>query len=107
MSKTFRPWTTAETDLARKLVKTDITERQFLARVGRTLGAAKSRLKYVDNPAFRAGHIARGIAKRRATAKSGLVVIPKVHCPPEVLADAERRAMAPRSLTASISTGSK
>lgn len=96
----FRRWSEAETAKARELVDTDIHPDAFLAQVGRTKDAARSRLKWIDNPAYRAAHSADMCARRREMPHSHIIAAPKFAPPPDVVADAMRRAVAPRSLTA-------
>lgn len=102
-TRRFRPWTEAERAKARELVPTDIHPDAFYAQVGRTKDAARSHLKWVDDAVYRAYHAAQNMARRAAMPKSLIVPPgPKLVPPPEVIADAERRAMAPRSLTSLI-----
>lgn len=96
----FRRWTDAETAKARELVHTDIHPDEFRAQVGRTKDAARSRLRWIDDAKYREEHARRWAARQSELPKSFVVVPPKFAPPPEVLADAERRASAPRTLTA-------
>lgn len=77
-----KTWTDDDTDVARKMLADGEGEEVFLSRLGRTRAAAVDRVKRMNHKAARDGLPAMARASS------------------EALADARRRAIAPRSLTA-------
>lgn len=92
-------WTDAETNEAREMLKRDAHDSEFRHRFGRPKASAVYRLRYVDDPRLK-----DRLAALRPPCTGGLeldVSRPK-SIPDSVIADAMKRRLAPRSLTASI-----
>ncbi len=93
-------WTEQETKQARASMQ--LPPDDFFRLTGRTKQAARAHIRYVDHPELWEQRTNRkrrerrelGIPERLLTAKSGP--------PPEVIADAIKRALIPRSITALI-----
>lgn len=85
-------WTDEETKLARRLLADNATDERFMESLGRTRSMAIDRIRYVDVPRY------RDRRKNRPPA----VIPPSRTVPHEVIADAFRRAVAPRSITAFV-----
>lgn len=99
-TRRFRLWSAAEAEIARDLLAAAAPPEEFITKLGRTKDASRSHLKWIDDAAYRQEHSVRAIARRREMPHSHIVAAPKFAPPPEVIADAMRRAAVPRSLTA-------
>jgi hypothetical protein len=101
-------WTEYETVKARELLATEIGEREFQRLTGRTKAAAFARIKYLDNPGFRdrcidnASRNRKRYEKRVYDPSTPHYVESGPHVPGHLLIDAERRLMAPRTITAML-----
>jgi hypothetical protein len=81
------PWTNEETELARQLFAARAPEAEFRRRLpGRSKATAWQRVNLVDYPAARVGDY--------------LALEPRPEVPDDLWDDRDRRANAPRSLTA-------
>lgn len=85
-------WTIEETKLARRMIEENATEAEFWEAFGRTRSMAVDRIRYVDVPRYR--------DRRKNSPKPP--PNPTKAIPDEVIADAFRRASAPRSITAFV-----
>jgi hypothetical protein len=101
--RTMRLWTVEDTAEARRLVFADAPNVVCIESLGRSRSACRARIRYVDNEDVRIKMSSRG--RNRAPNKSKSRGINHIAekprgVPDDVIADAERRACAARSLTA-------
>jgi hypothetical protein len=90
------PWTAEQEAGARRLIAAKAAPEIYLSEIGHTRSSAYKHIRWVDDPSYRAAHT----NSNRVAARLASKVVHSSAPPPEVLADAARRATAPRSLTA-------
>lgn len=99
MTRLSPPWTDEQTALAHATYTREIPPALFLQIVGRTKHAARRRMAYIDRPGVARKKCEEKIALRLRQ-KQGEPPKPLREVPDDVLANAIRRASAPRSITA-------
>lgn len=100
-------WTEYETARAREFIAAGVKPAEFLSRTGRSKATAKAHLRYIDDEVYRQRVIDTAIRYRRVVERrepSALPTIygstePRVVVPPDVVQEAQRRALAPRTIT--------
>jgi hypothetical protein len=95
-------YTRADDVIARELVAAGADDNEFRRVMGRTKAAVVAHLAWIDNPDLRGRHSQRNAARRREKPKSNVRISAPVAVPEDRRADAERRLLAPRSLTAML-----
>ena len=97
-------WSDEDTAKARELVAQAATNQQFLQAINRTKAAAYSRIQWIDNPKFRDEAATRARRSRNNNQFKNEEI--RSHptrtrdIPDHVIADAAKRAEAPRTITA-------
>lgn len=107
MTRARSNWTEYETARARELIAEGVKPADFRSRTGRSKATAKAHIRYIDDEVYRQRVIATAIRYRRVVPRrepSALPTVygstePRVVVPPDVVAEAQRRALAPRTIT--------
>jgi hypothetical protein len=95
-------WTKEETAQARKLIEAGAKNEVFLEKLCRSRDAAISRIKYLDDHAFRERTKQRAQKSRAGKGRIDHYVRSRAPVPEHVLDDARRRIEAPRTITSSF-----
>ena len=96
-------WSDEDTAKARELLAQGATDQQFLRSINRTKAAAHARIKWLDNPGYRDGATTRSRKSRNNNKYKNEEI--RSHptrvrdIPDHVIADAAKRAEAPRTIT--------
>lgn len=91
-------WSSEEAGIARKMLARGATDEEFRSTLGRTKSAAQTRIRYIDD-----GRV-RDRAKARGKGRMTIAPMPARNrvAPAGAVADAQRRASAPRTITAFV-----
>jgi hypothetical protein len=106
MNNNIRPWTAEEDAAALAMRRDGKTPPEIADALRRTRGAVSSRMRYLSLSAEARLQISR--AKRNKPKMANPVVRERItqasmrFIPPEVLADRDRRVLAPRDITATL-----
>lgn len=96
------PWSDQDTETARQLLARGAKNAEFLETISRSREASRERIKYLDDPIFRERTKNRAKSLRYYGDPALILVRSSGPVAEHLLADAERRMAAPRSITSFV-----